>query len=130
MGLLNLFGNAIAADSAKVQDELEDVLAPGETVGAAFRVSGELFVFTGQRLIFFEKQGLTNSKVTCHSILFRSITQFAVESAGTLHTVNHLKIWLAGSADPIVKQLSGDGEMAVIHKHLASGVFGRPTTGD
>jgi Bacterial PH domain len=79
MGLLsNLLGNATEIDIAKVQAELEPVLAPGESIGRGFKIFRDMFIFTDHRLIMIDKQGLTRSKVTYHSILYRNITPSSV----------------------------------------------------
>ena len=97
MGLLsNLRGNATEIDIAKVQAELEPVLVPGESIGRGFKIFRDMFVFTDHRLIMIDKQGLTGSKVNYHSILYRNITQFSVETAGSLDADSELKIWVSG----------------------------------
>jgi hypothetical protein len=81
MGLLsNFLGNATEIDIAKVQAELEPVLVPGESIGRGFKIFRDMFIFTDHRLIMIDKQGLTGSKVSYHSILSRNISQFSVET--------------------------------------------------
>lgn len=125
MGLFsNLLGNASEADSAKLQADLAQVLAPGEEVGRAFRVFRDLFVFTNHRLIMIDKQGLTGSKATYHSILYRSITQFSVETAGTFDADAELKIWVSSLATPITKEFKRGSDLVGIQQYLAQCVFG------
>lgn len=124
MGLLSsLLGNASEIDLAKVQAELEPVLAPGETIGRGFKIFRDLFVFTDHRLILIDKQGLTGSKVSYHSILYRSITQFSVETAGSFDADSELKIWVTGGGLPITKEFKKGTDVVGIQKHLASCVF-------
>ena len=126
MGLLsNFLGNASEADAAKLQAELAAVLAPGEEIGRAFRVFRDLFIFTDNRLILVDKQGLTGSKVTYHSILYRSITQFSVETAGTFDADAELKIWVSGGGMPISKEFKKGTDIVGIQQYLAQCVFGR-----
>ena len=102
MGLLsNLLGNATEIDIAKVQAELEPVLVPGESIGRGFKIFRDMFIFTDHRLIMIDKQRLTGSKVTYHSILYRNITQFSVETAGSFDADSELKIWVSGGGMPI-----------------------------
>ena len=84
MGLLGgLMGNASKIDSADIQNEFSQILAPGEVVEHAYQLIRDYFVFTNKRFVLVDKQGLTGSKVQYHSIPYRSITHFSVETAGT-----------------------------------------------
>ena len=104
MGMLDaLMGNASKVDAAKVQGEFDKVLAPGERVEHAYQLFRDYFVFTSKRLVLVDKQGLTGSKVEYHSIPYKSITHFSVETAGTFDLDAELKIWLSGSSTPIQK---------------------------
>jgi len=71
-----------------VQVEFAPVLVTVETIGRAFQIFRDLFVFTDRRLILIDKQGLTGSKVTYRSI-HRSITQFSVETAAISTPMPH-----------------------------------------
>jgi hypothetical protein len=105
MGLLsNLLGNASEIDIAEIQEELSPVLLPGEAIGKGFRIFRDMFIFTDHRLIMIDKQGITGSKVSYHSIPYRSITQFAVETAGSFDADSELKIWVSGGGLPISKE--------------------------
>jgi hypothetical protein len=125
MGLLsNLLGNASEIDIAKVQAELEPVLVPGESIGRGFKIFRDMFIFTDHRLIMLDKQGLTGSKVTYHSIPYRNITQFSVETAGSFDADSELKIWVSGGGMPITKEFKKGTDVVGIQKYLAHCVFG------
>jgi hypothetical protein len=125
MGLLsNLLGNASEIDIAKVQAELEPVLVPGESIGRGFKIFRDMFIFTDHRLIMIDKQGLTGSKVSYHSVLYRSITQFSVETAGSFDADSELKIWVSGGGLPITKEFKKGTDVVGIQKYLAHAVFG------
>lgn len=124
MGLLSHFlGNATEVDNASIQTELEPVLAPGETVGRAFKIFRDLFVFTDHRLILVDKQGLTGSKVTYHSILYRGITQFSVETAGSFDADAELKIWTSGGL-ALQKEFKRGTDIVGLQQYLGHRVFG------
>lgn len=124
MGLLsNLLGNASDVDVAKLETDLQSVLAPGEQIGRGFRVFRDLFVFTDHRLIIVDKQGLTGTKAIFHSVLYRSITQFAVETAGSFDADAELKIWISGSAMPISKEFKRGTDIVGIQQYLAQCIF-------
>ena len=96
-------GHASKIDTAKIEEEFARVLAPGERVEHAYQVLRDYFVFTDRRLVLVNKQGITGSKVEYHSIPYRSITHFSVETAGHFDLDAELKIWLSGTSTPLEK---------------------------
>ena len=107
MGLLDaLMGNASKIDNDKIQGEFSKVLAPGEVVEHAYQLFRDYFVFTNRRLVLVDKQGLTGSKIEYHSVPYKSITHFSVETAGTFDMDAELKIWISGSSVPLQKQFN------------------------
>jgi hypothetical protein len=126
VGLINNFlRNASEIDNTHTQGALESVLVPGETVSRAFKIFRDLFVFTDYRLIMINKQGLTGNKASYHTVLYRSITQFSVETAGSFDADCELKIWISGSGTPISKQFEKGTDVVGIQKLLAFFLFGR-----
>jgi hypothetical protein len=121
MGLLDgLMGHASKIDLAKIADEFGQVLAPGERVEHAYQVLRDYFVFTDRRLVLVNKQGITGTKVEYHSIPYRSITHFSVETAGHFDLDAELKIWLSGSATPLQKTFNKRLSIYEVQAVLAS----------
>jgi PH (Pleckstrin Homology) domain-containing protein len=107
MGLLDaLMGNASKVDAAKMQEEFGRVLAEGERIETAYQLFRDSFLFTDRRLILVDRQGLTGSKVEYHSIPYRSITHFTVETGGHFDLDAELRIWILGAGEPIKKQFN------------------------
>ena len=105
MGFMNgLMGNAQKLDATRVFEDYGTLLATDEQVIAGYALIR--VVFTDRRIILVDKQGLTGKKVEYHSIPYRSITHFSVETAGNFDLDAELKIWLSGMAAPIEKQFS------------------------
>jgi hypothetical protein len=124
MGLLDgILGNASEIDPAKVQKEFGQLLAPGEQVERAYQLIRDYFVFTARRLVLVDKQGLTGSKVEYHSIPYKSITHFSVETAGTFDLEAELKIWISGTPMPIQKQFNKKLNVYELQAVLASYVL-------
>lgn len=98
-----LFGNAHTIDNAKAQQEYARLLGQNEQVYAAFLLIRDTMLFTDRRLILVDKQGLTGKKVEYHSIPYRSIAHFAVETAGHFDLDAELKLWISGESVPIEK---------------------------
>ena len=125
MGLLDgLMGNASEIDPAKIEGDLARVLAGGERIEKAYQLIRDLFVFTNKRLILVDKQGLTGNKVEYHSLPYRSITHFSVETAGHFDLDAELKVWISGSPLPIQKRLNKQLNIYDVQSVLAGYVLG------
>ena len=124
MGLLDgVLGNASKIDPAKIQKEFSQILAPGERVEHAYQLIRDYFVFTDKRFVLVDKQGITGNKVEYHSIPYRSITHFSVETGGTFELDAELKIWISGTAEPIQKQFNKKLSIYEVQSVLASYVL-------
>jgi hypothetical protein len=124
MGLLDgVLGNASKIDPAKIQQEFSQILAPEERVEHAYQLIRDYFVFTDKRFVLVDKQGLTGSKVEYHSIPYKSITHFSVETAGTFDLDAELKILISSTAAPIQKQFNKKLSIYEVQSVLASYVL-------
>lgn len=121
--LSGLFGNASEVDNASVEQEINEILAPGEQVVQAYRLVRDLFVFTDKRLILIDKQGLTGKKVEYHSIPYRAITHFVVETAGRFDLDAELKIWISGNPTPFAKEFRKGSNILGVQRTLAQYVL-------
>ena len=107
MGLMDgLLGNASEVRIQDIQNELCNLLAGEEQIEKAYKLIRDLFVFTNKRLILVDKQGVTGKKVEYHSIPYKNIIHFSIETAGHFDLDAELKIWLSGSQVPIQKQFN------------------------
>ena len=124
MGLIDgMLGNASKIDPAKVQTEFAQILAPGEKVEHAYRLIRDYFVFTDKRFVLVDKQGLTGSKVEYHSIPYKSITHFSIETGGPFDLDAELKIWISSTSAPIQKQFNKKLSIYEVQSVLASYVL-------
>lgn len=120
MGLLSgLFGHASETSTEQIEAQLEQMLAPQETIQQAYKLVRDLVVFTNRRLIFIDKQGITGTKKEYLSVPYRAITCFSCESRGHFDLESELKIWLSGRDEPIVRQFSADSSVLAIQRALA-----------
>ena len=124
MGLMDgMLGNASKVDNAEIQNEFSRILAPGEKVEHAYQLIRDYFVFTDKRFVLVDKQGLTGSKVEYHSIPYKSITHFSIETGGTFDLDAELKIWLSGTVLPIQKRFNKKLSIYEVQAVLASYVL-------
>ena len=121
MGLLSaLLGHAAEADVTDIENQLEQILADDEQVERAFRLVRDLLIFTNRRFILVDRQGMTGRKTTYHSIPYRGITNFAVETAGHFDLEAELKIWISGTAEPIQRTVTRGSSILEVQKALAT----------
>lgn len=117
--LQGLFGNATEVNAKELQKDLEATIVDGETVVKAFRILRDLFIFTDKRLILIDKQGLTGKKAEYHSIPYKSISHFSVETAGTFDMDAEMKIYISGNPTPIQREFKRGTDIVGVQKVLA-----------
>ncbi len=122
--LQGLFGNASEVDTKALQKDLDALLINGEQVVRAFRILRDLFIFTDKRLILIDKQGLTGKKAEYHSIPYKSISHFSVETAGTFDMDAEMKIYISGNMTPIEREFKRGTDIQGVQKTLAQFILG------
>lgn len=115
-----LFGNASEVDARGIERDLEAILVEGERVVKAFRIIRDMFVFTEKRLILIDKQGITGKKAEYHSIPYKSISHFSVETAGTFDLDAEMKIYISGNMNPIQREFRRGSNITEVQKTLAA----------
>lgn len=107
MGIFDgMMGNASEVNVAEVQRDFSKILSTNERIEKAYKLIRDLFIFTNKRLILVDKQGITGKKVEFHSIPYKNITHFSIETAGNFDLDAELKIWISGNALPLQKQFN------------------------
>jgi hypothetical protein len=107
MGLFDaLLGNASEVSISSLTEEFSPILCSGEQIVAAFEVIRDKWIFTNKRLILLDIQGLSGRKREYHTIPYRSIDHFSIETAGTFDDDSEIKIWVKGMREPLVKELN------------------------
>ena len=121
MGLLsNLMGNASEVDPKELENEFSDILSDQENIEAAFKIFRDKWIFTNKRLIMQDVQGMTGKKKEYHSVPYKSITHFLVETAGSFDADCEIKIWISGNPTPLEKELKKGIDVIGLQKILAS----------
>ena len=125
MSLFNaLLGNAHAVDVNDIAKDYLQLLAPGEKPLRGYKLVRDVFIFTDKRLLMIDKQGLTGRKIDYHSIPYRSISHYSVETAGHFDLDAELKIWISGSPIPIQKRFNKHLNIYQVQSILAGYVLG------
>lgn len=125
MGLFNgILGNASEIDVDEIRQEYAKLLASGERIERAYRLIRDLFIFTDKRLILVDVQGLTGKKIDYHSIPYKNITHFSIETAGNFDLDAELKIWVAGMGQvPLEKKFNKTLDIYELQSILAEYVL-------
>lgn len=120
MGLMDgMLGRAAESDPARVEKELARVLVEGERVERGYTLARDRYVFTDRRLILVDRQGVSSRKMEYHSLPYRSITHFSVETAGTFDRDAELKLWISGGT-LIRKSFNRNVDVLELQRVLAS----------
>ncbi|EKS4342196.1 PH domain-containing protein [Clostridium sporogenes] len=124
MGLFDgLIGNASEVNIMEVEKEYSNILAENERVEKAYKLIRDMFIFTNKRLILVDKQGMTARKTEYHSIPYKAITHFSIETAGNFDLDAELKIWISGTQLPIEKQFNKSLNIYELQSVLANYVL-------
>lgn len=121
--LQGLFGNAAEMDARELEKELAATLVEGENVVKGFKIIRDLFIFTDRRLILIDKQGMSGKKVEYHSIPYKSVSHFSVETGGTFDMDAELKIHISGSSMPIQRDFKKGTDIIGVQRMLAQFVL-------
>lgn len=120
MGILNtILGNASDVNPEAIRKEYADLLCEGENIELAFSLLRDKWVFTDRRLIIQDTQGLTGKKREYHSIPYRSIEHFSVETSGTFDLDCEMKIWVRGLDEPLEQNFGKGVDIKLVQKILA-----------
>jgi hypothetical protein len=117
--LHGIFGNASEVEAKAVQADLNAILIDGERVVRAFRIVRDLFIFTDKRLILIDKQGITGKKAEYHTIPYKNISHFSVETAGTFDMDAEMKIYISGNMNPYEREFKRGADIKGVQKTLA-----------
>jgi len=118
--LSSLMGNAGAMDPVEIKEKYGTLLIDTEEVIAGFQIIRDTFIFTNKRLIIIDVQGLTGSKIEYFTVLYKSITRFSIETAGSFDLDAELKIWISGEQHPsIAKKFNKKVDIYEVQKLLA-----------
>jgi len=124
MGFLDgLLGNASEVNISEIRNEYEKLLGENENIERAYKLIRDMFIFTNKRLIFVDKQGLTGKKSEYHSIPYKSISHFSIETAGHFDLDAELKIYISGNPVPIQKQFNKSLNIYAIQAILSTYVL-------
>ena len=120
MSLLNkLLGNAVAIDKEVARQKIAEFIVEKEEVIIGFQLIRDSIIFTSERLIMIDVQGITGSKVSYSSIPFSSIKWFSMESAGTLDLDSEIKLGVRSMDTPLSLKFKKGSDIKQIYQLLS-----------
>ncbi|MEW4448484.1 PH domain-containing protein [Qipengyuania sp. JC766] len=119
MGLLN----ATEASPEEFAHDHAHALTEGERVWVAYKTMRDWIVFTDWRVLHMDVQGLTGSKRQYFSVPYKSVTAFAIESAGTFDLDAEIKIYLSGH-QPIQFKIGRKSDVSRLQSLMAEKLRG------
>jgi hypothetical protein len=121
MGIFSaILGNAGAVSPEELVKQYGRLLTENEEIELGFKLIRDTFIFTNKRLILVDIQGITGSKTEYKSIIYKSISRFSVETAGTFDLEAELKIWISSEQMPsITKKFNKSVNVYDVQKVLA-----------
>ena len=82
-GLMNgLLGNLSQMDTSKLTRDYSGYLMDSETITLGFKLVRDVVLFTDKRVLMFDKQGTTGSKMRVVSVNMEAIVGVTAETAG------------------------------------------------
>lgn len=120
MGLLDMvLGNSTEVTQSEIEKLFDGVLFSGEQVEIGFKVIRDVWLFTSHRLIILDIQGITGKKKEYHSVPYKSVRQFSVETAGTFDDDCEMKLYVAGFSSPLSYEFKKGIDVIGIQRKLA-----------
>lgn len=87
----------------ELPEEMRNFLLDSEKVQFSVKTIRDVAIFTDQRILIADKQGITGKKIEYYSIPFRHIITYAIETAGTFDLDSEIKLVLAGGVEVELK---------------------------
>ena len=81
------------AQEIPIPPDVTPLLVQGEQAVAAFKTFRDSAVFTTQRLIVRDAQGITGKKVEIYSLPYSVINMWSSENAGTFDFNSEIELW-------------------------------------
>lgn len=74
--------NLVPIDITEVRGEVNGLLIPGETIVSAFKTVRDQLIFTNERVISVDVQGITGKRKSFTSLPYSKVQFFAIQTPG------------------------------------------------
>lgn len=114
-----LAGNATEANKEEITQKVHGVLVPNEVVVKGYKLLRDSIIFTNERLIIVDVQGLTGKKISITSYPYSSIKWYSMESAGVFDLDSEIKLGIQGLELPILLNFKKGTDLNPIYTLLS-----------
>lgn len=94
--LITKFSVVEKTTEAESKEIFAAFLAPQEEILLAYKNTRDRVIFTGQKIICYDVQGMTGTKKEYRFFPYSKISSFSIETAGMLDADSDFKIWVSG----------------------------------
>jgi len=121
--LQNLLGNSTQANPSDYQPLIQNILVENESVFTAFKTFRDFIIFTNERLILVDAQGLTGRKKSFKSIPYSQISVFTKENAGTFDMDSEINLFVRSYPLPIQLKFGKDSNIDAVYQIISDYVL-------
>lgn len=121
--LQNLLGNSTQASSADYQPLIQNVLVENESVFTAFKTFRDFIIFTNERLILVDVQGLSGKKKSFKSIPYSQICVFTKENAGTFDMDSEINLYVRSYPMAVQLKFGKDSNIDLVYQLISDYVL-------
>lgn len=121
--LQNILGNATTATPEDYNPLIQNILVEKESVFTAFKTLRDFIIFTNERLVLIDVQGITGKKKSFKSIPYSQISVFTKESAGTFDLDNEIDLYVRGYPAPIALKFGKSSNIDTVYQLLSDYVL-------
>jgi hypothetical protein len=118
--LHKLMGNAVSLTTEEAQQKVGELLIENEELFIGFQLMRDSIIFTSERLIMIDVQGITGSKVSYTSIPYSSIKWYSMESAGTFDLDSEIKLSVQTMPLPLSLKFKKGTDLKPIYQLLST----------
>ena len=109
---------SVTSQSREGIEVFDKILIDGERVELSYKNTRDKLIFTNDRIIAYDVQGMLGTKKSFRIFPYSKLTSFMIETAGTLDSDGDLKIWLSGVGEFEIKFGKGI-DIMIIGKFLS-----------
>jgi hypothetical protein len=121
--LQNILGNSTTATPEEYNPLVQNLLVENESVFTAFKTLRDFIIFTNERLILIDVQGITGKKKSFKSVSYSRISVFTKESAGTFDMDNEIDLYVKGYPAVIQLKFGKDSNIDSVYQLLSNYVL-------
>jgi hypothetical protein len=121
--LQNLLGNSTQANPNDYNPLIQDILVENESVFTAFKTFRDFIIFTNERLILVDVQGISGRKKSFKSVPYSQITVFTKENAGTFDLDSEINLYVRAYPSPIQLKFGKDSNIDAVYQIISDYVL-------